>query len=209
MDNNQKIIPLEKAKKLFSFNWFVATPQRKSYTILGVSIITFALLMWLAVRPTIITIIEINKKIGEFKETAQELDIKYQNLLRLTDQYEKPLAEGGYREAIDFFQKYVLPNKDSVLTLIGNINKYSEQAAINLKSITQEESKEEGNIKYLTFKLSIEGSLENIKRFIKMLEDFPRPLSLESINISVNEKDKTVYTADITFVTYTYSTESI
>lgn len=202
--NKKEEMSIEEAKKRFSFRWFVNTPQKRTYTLLGVTFITFALLMWFAVRPTIETILELNNKIKMFKETAQELEFKYQNLLRLTDQYQKPTSEGGYKEAIEFFDVYVLPNTGEIPVLIANINEYSKITGVTLKTIQAGEVKESSSTKSYSFIISVDGSLEDIGNFIGRLEAFPRLLRITNVSIISNSNEFSTYSADITFETYSY-----
>ena len=210
----KKEIGQKKAKKLFTtdildrLNKATKTDRGRTYTILGMTFITFSILVWFAIRPTVKTIFELNKKISQFKTTAQTLDTKYQALQNLEFQYENSSANGGYSEKIGFVDSTAVPSTHDLDYLLANIEAYAERSnlAVSRYALDPDISSKNvllSNAKYATVQVSLSGDKSDILDWVEDIENYPRPLYVDAMTISVDTTaDDDVYLAEITLVTF-------
>ncbi|MEI6462929.1 MAG: hypothetical protein WCO33_04685 [bacterium] len=170
------------------------TSQRKTYTTLGVTIILVVLLSLVAIRPTIIKIGEIQSDIKAKEKLKIELEDKLKTLTILDQKYR------DYEQIIPLLDQ-AIPAKSDTASLTANISELIKSYGMTLNSIQFADSvvstgtNANQGIGNLSIKddlgltkisLTIDGTYEGIKSFIKALESYPRPMHIARFSLASN-----------------------
>lgn len=217
-DKSRKEMGSEEAKKVFTTDildrvtGITKTEKGKTYTILGLTFITFAILVAFAIRPTIKSIFELNRKITEFKGTAQQLERKSSAIENLRNQYNNSVTNGGYKEPIEFLDSVVIPTTADLPYLYANINKVAVDNSVSINAINADNAVandetfvESGGL--IVLNISASGSKSNLLAWVSGLEQFSRPLLIDSIIISEatsEAEDSTLQQYNSTLKIYAY-----
>ncbi len=162
------------------FKELTKTPARKTYTVLVVTIALVAIMIFLAIRPAIVSIFDRLHENEQKQELLEDMDKKYQALIKLNRQEEQyqstlqlldvSLPEKRQEEFVE--ANLVAMLNDSGLTLMGvNLNKAP-------KKLFMDEKITDGKISGSYLYLNVEGSRNSILKFIEKIESFPRLLNI-------------------------------
>lgn len=170
-------------------------PSLKIYLELMLSMTTIAVFALFAIKPTVLTIIELNKEIKTKEDTISKLNQKIRNLqtanmLLQSEENRLPLIN----EAI--------PSDDSTEILVRQIEILSNQNSVQLLSFSasdvnlvgkKEIKKKSGDLislpeggNELEFAFSATGSYANLTNFIRAIENLRRPVKVDSFLINAN-----------------------
>lgn len=171
----------------------------RSYLELVLDLTAISVFSIFAIRPTAITIIELNKEIKAREETVQKMNQKIENLQvaqRLIEENKDPLslldkAIPREPEAEDFIHTLggiaALDNlavrniSTNNITIIGEARKTdADKSKLNLPEGT--------NI--IPFSASFTGKFTDLNEFIRKLENFLRPLAFEQLEIKSKRKEE-------------------
>ncbi len=173
-------------------------PDLKIYLELILSISTIAIFSVFAIKPTILTIIDLNKEITQKEETVSKLEEKITNLqsantilqkeaerLILVDQAvpnvadpEQLIKQIEYLASIKNVQ--LLNFSTSDVTLIGkNETKKKVSELENLPDNADE----------IPFNISASGSYKNLIEYLKILEFQRRPIKVDSVAFNTSTTD--------------------
>lgn len=160
------------------------------------SLATISIFLIFALKPTVLTIIGLVREINEKQSTIAGLDLKLRNLTAARNIYNQeaesiPIIESAVPETPDIQvlvrQIQGISAKDSVNLLgfsVGEITFIGKDA----KKKTSAEIKPlpEGS-KEIPVSISISGDYQNLNAFIKDLENFRRPIKIDSLSINTSE----------------------
>ena len=184
-------------KEYFLNIWRVynTKPSLKIYLELILSLSTVAVFAVFAIKPTVLTIIELNKEISSKEETISKLKQKIKNLqtanLVLQD-------EGSRLQAID----EAVPNEAATEVLVRQMETLSNQNSTQMISFSvsdvnlvgkKDTKRKAGDLvslpessSELGFTLSVTGTYQNLINFLKSIETLRRPLKIDSFLINAN-----------------------
>lgn len=173
-------------------------PNLKIYLELILSIITVGVFAFFAIKPTILTIIELNKEIQSKTETSAQLKLKVKNLQaasslmqsRSTDIQLVEQAVPKVAVPEQLVKQIQDESNQNSLQIIG----FSISDAVLLGKST--DKKASAGIKplpnganELPFTFSATGSYPNIFNFLAKIESFRRPIKIDSYTINSTSTD--------------------
>lgn len=177
---------------------YKSKPNLKIYLELMMSITTIVIFVIFAIRPTIITILELNKEIQKKEVVLTQLKTKVKNLQTAGNLIRSEALNIRY---VDL----AIPTKSNPETLIKQLEELSNQNSLNLMSVTLSDvvifgdtvtqKKKRGEIALpenameLPFTLSAAGSYQNIINYLKAIENMKRPVMIDNLSINSNIKD--------------------
>lgn len=172
----------------------------QTYTELGLSLLLLVVLFAFALRPTLLTVLELNKKRGEALEARRRLDEKLQSI---------SLAQASFREVKPDFKLVdaAVPRNKLILDFLNQVQLLAGQNSLNLEGldyvgeekgdtkartnsqVTNDRSNPKG-IRSLTFKVEGKGDYTGIKNFVSRLETLPRLVQIDILMVSQGEKGR-------------------
>jgi type IV pilus assembly protein PilO len=185
------------------FTDITALYQKKKYrTYAGLilTLFTIAFFAFFAIRPTLVTIASLMKEIEDKGMIAQKLEEKIDALSQARSQYsalsdELPLIEEA------------LPQKSKPSLFVRQIETLTSQNGLFLQSIqisqvpllgkeetskTPETKIKEKGLSSLKFSFSVSGNYQNLKSFLKDLEDLRRIVTLSSFSFNLEQKGESL-----------------
>jgi len=157
---------------------FLESPQNKSFTMLGLTFIALTIFGAFAIRPTISTIIKLNKRIDEGKAIEKKMQIKIDALNSLQ---QKAFAKERQIE----FAKEALPPKEKMDVIIANMELVAKKYDLKLLSIApgdEPNSEELGllpeGVSALSMSLTLDGENDDFHKFIDHIENLPRQINV-------------------------------
>lgn len=183
-------------------------PNFKIYLELILSIFAIVIFSIFAIKPTVITIVELNKEIKGKQETSRKLKLKIQNLQIANTNLQNESSRL-------YLISQAIPSLANPEIFIKQIENLSVQNGVNLLRLSASDvlligekdsikkSKDfaslEGNPEELPFSMSVTGPYANLSNFLKSVENLRRPVKIDSITItsSITELEK-VLTLTIT-----------
>lgn len=182
-------------------NAYNQKPNLKKYLELSLSIITVLIFSVFAIKPTVLTIIELNKEITQKEKTSTVLKLKIKNLQAASN------LMRSEAQNIEFINQAV-PVTAKPEILIRQIESLSKESSLNVLGLSSSDVTLVGkasdvkkskdlealpeNANGLPFTFSATGSYQNIFSFIQKIENLRRPIMIDSfvINSSVTDTGK-------------------
>jgi len=184
------------------------TSQQKA---ISTGLLTFALmvaLLWGSFRPTVITIIETNRKFAEKEVLLQKLDTQNTNLATLLLdqlQQEEPLS------ALDYY----FPSDGDYSLFVTNLNQISKKYSFLMSSVSFSSScfRQVEKIAALqfpemtpmTFQVSLTGDPAKLGSFLSYLESTPFQPKVLSVAYTPNKADVAKTLISLTLLLYKMS----
>lgn len=171
-------------------------PNLKIYLELILSLTTIIVFSFFAIRPTILTIIELNKEIASKENTIQLLKIKVKDLQTASSVLQTNI------EGIRIISQAV-PESANQDTLIRQLESMADVNSLKIIGLTtfdivligDDEKKKNTNelvskdSEELSFTLSLTGDFNEIFSFVKMIENLRRPVKIDIITVNTVTKD--------------------
>lgn len=171
---------------------FLPPTQKRSLIWLALSFSTVSFFLIVAIRPTIITIVKLNKEIKEKEAASLLLDKKIDSLVQAQEIFalssqKIPLLDQA------------LPAKSEFPLIFDLLNRVATTFQIELDSVSFEKvvltaplsvNKNKNTTPYQTilFSVTAKGEYLNLKNFITSLENSRRIINLQSTQISETKK---------------------
>ncbi len=176
-------------------NLYKEKPNLIKYIELILSLSTIALFAIFAIRPTIITISDLNNEIKEKESTVAKLNQKINNL-----QIANNVLQGEARRLPIILES--VPNRANPETLVKQLETLANQNSLSIISFSSSdvnligEKKEnkkttEGgslldNTDQIPFLITVTGDYPNLFTFLKNLQNLRRPVQIDSLTINSN-----------------------
>ncbi|MDO8498706.1 MAG: type 4a pilus biogenesis protein PilO [bacterium] len=163
----------------------ITNPTVKSAAPYIFSIITITIFTIFVIRPTIATILELQKNIEESRKTLQALDKKTQDLTQAKQNLENmdPEIWAGIENA--------LPQQTSVPSLIANLQTaaggQASASALQIQPLTifdNKTPKTHSTLGEVDFSFNIQGSYPELLVTLNNLQNSPRLLSIRAVSIT-------------------------
>lgn len=163
---------------------FFESAQNKSYTILGLTFISLIVFGAFAIRPTIVTITKLRKKVAEGREIEAKMQEKIDTLYALQkliydNERKIELSESSF------------PSDSNIDTIIANVDLIAQKYDLTLLSLTPVDGTSSASVSDLStgiivnaMRVMLEGSPENFQKFIEHVETLPRDIYVTRLNIT-------------------------
>ncbi|MEK7168751.1 MAG: type 4a pilus biogenesis protein PilO [Patescibacteria group bacterium] len=177
-----------------------AKPNLKIYLELMLSLGTIIVFAIFAIKPTIITIVDINNEIKAKEETIEKLQNKLVDLQTANSILKN---EAQNLKLID----EAVPNSASLELVAKQIESLVSSNSINLTSLTSSDVKikgqEEKTENELLVSFSVNGDYQNLFAFLQSIENMRRPFKIDSLifNISKSVDEKKLITLTLSGTT--------
>lgn len=188
-------------RKIFlkNYEYYKSREDIRSYLELVLNLVAISVFSLFAIKPTAITIIDLNKEIKAKEETLKKMNNKINNLQQAQAIIEnkessiKLLEESIPKEhqAEDFMR--ALGGVATINNLdINSISTQNIPIIGTPKEIEKSKLKLPEEIKTIHFSASFKGNFSDIIEFTKKMENFIRPIEFESTSLSkkVNETEE-------------------
>jgi len=181
---------------------YYAKPNIKIYLELILSLTTIIIFSIFAIKPTILTIIELNKEIQTKENTIAEINQKLINLQKANDIMQSESEKLARIEA-------AIPSSASPENIILEMERLANKNSLQILNLSMSEVIIMGNEKLkkrgaetfeklpleadeLPFTVSLSGSYQNLVLLISDIENQIRPVKIDSltINTSTTEEGK-------------------
>lgn len=173
-------------------------PNLKTYLELILSLITIIVFSIFAIKPTVLTILELSKEIENKKEISLKMsqkidDLQKANSLLQMETERLPLVERAVPDTAK-------PEDIILKTEELAINNSLQLSALTISGVKLKGAKDIKNknadklgkmpegVDELPFTTSLSGSYQNIKSFLLGLENMIRPIKFDSLSINSNKK---------------------
>jgi Tfp pilus assembly protein PilO len=179
-------------------NLYNTKPNLRIYLELTLSIFTIIIFAIFAIKPTILTVIELNNEIKSKTALVQELNTKIKNLQTAGQILQTNASDLLYLEQAlpDTAKPDNLVKQFEVLALESNVKIVgisSSDVIINGKSNDKKKSGDQNSIALnadeLAFSISISGDYQSLINYLTKLENLRRPLKIDSIAINSTNTD--------------------
>lgn len=173
-------------------------PDLKMFLEVILSLSTVIIFLIFALKPTILTIIELTKEIKEREETVAKLDSKISNLRSARSAYD------SVSESLEIL-KSAIPNSPVPQTLASQIEFLAAKNGVSVLGISIDEVPIEGEAKQkktagdlkpifedtleAPITMSVSGQYSSLVSFIRDMENARRPLKIDILGISSSVSD--------------------
>lgn len=193
------------------FRQMLETPQGKTFSTAGLSIVTVIILFFIVMRPATTSITNRLLENDTRRDYIAQAKSKKGDLEKLSEQSNKN------ENNIKLLNKY-LPEKPTESFVVGNITAIVVNEGLKLTNlrVTPISDIDIGiaidspNIKQNSMELVINGDLSKIESFISKLETLPKSLNIESISYnSVSEEGTGGWQANIKLTFYFFDINNL
>ncbi len=169
-------------------------PNLAKYLELILSIVTIAMFAIFAIRPTVLTIIELNKEIKEKEETVTKLTQKIKNLQIASNILSKEDRLPTILQAV--------PDRANPETFVKQLESLATSNSLSITSLSASDvsligkskqrpnreglSNLEENANELPFTITVSGSYKNLFAFTQSIQNLRRPIQIDSYAINSN-----------------------
>jgi hypothetical protein len=197
----------QRYKNLFwkNYEYYRKREDIRNYVELILNLVAISVFSLFAIKPTAITIIDLNKQIKAKEETIQKMNTKIKNLQQAQNFIDQE------RSSIDLLDKAIPkePQAEEFIHSLGGIATLNNLTIKNIgtESITilgtpQEVNKSDLNLpegtNMVTFSASFTGKFTDLDEFIKKLENFLRPVEFKQLSINKPQEKEGEKTEDLT-----------
>ncbi|MFH0863562.1 MAG: type 4a pilus biogenesis protein PilO [Candidatus Gottesmanbacteria bacterium] len=172
----------------------VENPQVQAYSMLILSFFAIAFFGFFAIKPTVVTIAQLQRQISDSKLVEQKLQEKINALSQAQVAYEAVKPDLGVIMS-------ALPSNAQFPTLIKGFEKISAESgttlvnlnfqSINLTDVSKEATGAATETP-VTFSLTAAGDYNQLSDFIRKLSFLDRLATIESLNITMQKKEENI-----------------
>lgn len=159
----------------------------KTYSSLIFSLITIFIFSFYAIRPTVTTILSLQKSIGEQSEVVNKLQEKVNSLSEGTRNYEN--LDGTVKTKIG----NLVPDNPDLAALIDSITNAANTAEASVSGLQFQTVKLENkktqiikgaSLNEIDFALNIQGNFQSLMRLLTTLKKSDRLIKITSVNLT-------------------------
>lgn len=193
------------------FKQMLETPQGKTFSTAGLSIVTVIILFFIVMRPATTSITNRLLENDTRREYIAQAKNKKLDLEKLSEQSNKN------ENNIKLLNKY-LPEKPTESFVVGNITAIILNEGLTLMNLRVTPisdidigiAVDSSNIKQNSMELVITGDLLKIESFISKLEAMPKSLNIESVSYnSISESETGGWQANIKLIFYFFDINNL
>lgn len=187
-------------------NQTLSTKQSKAYIMAILSLFTMSFFGFFAVRPTVKTIIALQRQIDDNRKLDKSLSEKITTLVKAQSEYE--VLKGGV-----YALEGLIPNGVELAGIIQELETIEKDSGasisalalsnINVSEKNTQESKQKTDINKVSFVLAVNGSYNDIYSFINKLLISGRFFTIENIDFAPSlSGDKQIIRLNLKLDTY-------
>ncbi len=176
---------------------YLEESEKKSRTILGMTLFSLIVFGAFAIRPSLVTISQLRQEVKKAREAKTFLDQKIDRLSQAQVNYQIAL------EDVKLVDR-ALPPEPSVPAILETLSLAAGKNSVSLEKTTFEKVLEETGLKTLPFTVRVVGELENINKFITELEKGIRQMDVQKVKMSRSGENLEHLVAEIELVTHYY-----
>lgn len=181
-------------------------PKVKAYTMLVLSLFTMSFFGVFAIRPTLKTIVHLQKEIKDKKLVKKALEEKIVNLSLAKEEYRK------IENDLSLISK-ALPREPQFSSLLKDLETLAQETGVTISAVRLEEIKltEKNQIssKKISSSLNLSGSYPSCKDFLNRLLNSTRIYTISDFEVRSNSKEERgVVKLDLKINTYYLSSSS-
>lgn len=175
------------------FQKYWQSKKQKTYTSLGLSLILILIFGIFALRPVLLTVIELREKLSQGQKANARLDEKIQSLSLAQVNYEKvktelPLIDAALPKdpkILDFLNKVdFLAKKNELLIDKVQAQGISLQSQTKAANETAQDNQDTArNPREITLSFNAKGYYPNLRSFLNELQALERAVNLDEIGI--------------------------
>lgn len=160
------------------------TPERKTYTVAGATLLLTILMVFVVIRPSVSRMLTQIAENNERREVLGDMDQKLTNLENLIGIEEQRSLE------IETLNNEILPDSRREDEFIANLAVGAEDAGLSLLSIGFADDISKLDVDFPSgvdayiLSVAVQGSREEIESFVNFLERFPRTVNITEFSIS-------------------------
>lgn len=169
-------------------------PIVKNYGPIIFSLLTVSILVYFAIKPTIETILVLQKKLADSSEVLQKITLKANNLSLGRENYDN--LDQTIKNKISTFIPDTV-NFKSVIQILEQAAKIHEASvsALQIQPIVVEtkiDKNEVGTIAEVSFTFNTEGEYKNLIALLQDLKGSSRLISIDSLSMSKTSDDSSL-----------------
>ncbi len=164
-------------------------PLARVSGLVSLTFFTIAFFGMFAISPTLKTIAQLNKQIEDTEAVNSKLKSKVKDLEKAEIVYSQVL------ESLDLVNR-VLPEKNEFERLAWQISWLAVESGVEITNssfgefvIVGSQDKAEGKIQLISLDLSVSGSYNKIKAFLKKITEIDRLIEIETVSLTKNAAD--------------------
>lgn len=157
----------------------------KTYSSLVFSLITISIFSYYAIRPTVTTILSLQKSIAEQQEVEKSLKDKVDNLVKGKQNYE------NISEDVSDKLKNMIPDNPELSHLINSLSFAAGEAeasisGIQFQPVTLEnkntQASKSAEVRQIDFTMNLQGGFTNLMQVLTTLKRLDRLIAISTIN---------------------------
>lgn len=162
----------------------IVRPKVQAYLMIVLSLLAMAFFGWFAIRPTLITMINLNRQIEEARQTDKQLQEKINALVNAQNEYSalKPRLPILFN-ALPKEPRFTSFLKALTVVASDSASMLSEQSFQEI-NLFQTEKKENS----IGFNLVVKGSEPAVNKFIKQLTSLERLITIERMGLQKEDQ---------------------
>jgi len=176
---------------------YLEESEKKSHTILGMTLFSLIVFGAFAIRPSLVTISQLRQEVKKARGAKTFLDQKIDHLSQAQVNYQIAL------EDVKLVDR-ALPPEPSVPAILETLSLAAGKNSVSLEETTLEKVLGETGLKTLPFTVRVAGELENINKFITELEKGIRQMDVQKVKMSRRGENLEHLVAEIELVTHYY-----
>ena len=176
---------------------YLYSPEKKRYTILGITLFSLVVFGAFAIRPSLTTIFRLRQEVKEAREAKTFLDQKIKSLSQ---------AQISYQLALEDLQlvDQALPRESAVPAILETLTLAAGRNNVSVEEITISKIEGQGDLKRLPLTIRVVGKLENLQKFISELEGGIRQMDVQKVKMNRSGENLEHLVAEIELITFFY-----
>lgn len=159
----------------------------RTYSSLIFSLITISIFSYYAIRPTVTTILSLQKSIGEQNQVLNTLREKVNNLVAGKKNYEE--IPGETKAKLDS----LVPNSPNLAGLINSLSFAAEDAEATISGLqfqpveleaTNPQLSKTAELNEVEFTLNVQGQFNNLMQLLTTIKRLDRLITMSTVNFS-------------------------
>ncbi len=177
---------------------YLRDPQKKAYTLAGMTLIALIVFGAFAIRPALATIVSLRKEMADLIKIDAQLNTKMDNLALIQTQYK--LAKNDL-----YLLDIALPDEPEIPEILNTVTTLAVKTNLSLSNLTIHNQKTESDNTVVTTSIETDysGTYQDFLDFISLTETNLRKIHLTNINLTSRDyKQQEKLKGHLTFEIY-------
>lgn len=163
---------------------YLVEPEKKQYTILGISLFSVAIFGWFAIRPAILTTVDIINQINQYERILNQLNKKIVDISLAREDY---LNKKQFLKAIE----EAIPTSRATSRLLLTLEELVAESGCQISSLSFESEKiykEYKGVYEIGVVVTAKGDKESLLNLVKNIEKNSRSIKIEDFSITLEKE---------------------